>query len=97
MPTQEQLSYRRGYARGYNHKLNHRWPDCIPTPPDPIIADLVNALKMLRDAYDGICATFLSDDEIVLKLDPVIEAADESLRKLEKFISEAVFEKEPTT
>lgn len=76
MTTPEQRAYQRGYSAG----LNRKWPlHAMPVPPDPVVAELLASLLALRNEYDTICATFGEDDEIVLKLAPVVDRADAAM------------------
>lgn len=63
----------RAYARGYNRGA--RWPEHRPpSPPEPIVARLMEAATNLADAVDGELATLLEDDPWQQKLgDPMDE------------------------
>lgn len=63
--------------------------DRLPRPtPDPIIAQLVNALQRLRDGVDNELAMFGPDDEIQERLGPRLDDATEALAKLGKWVVE---------
>jgi hypothetical protein len=88
---EEKLAYQRGYNRGVNCGKDNKWPDHIPpTPPDPVVGKMVEALKQLRMQYDWLCATFGPDDEIVTHLDPYISIADDALADLSQFVREQI-------
>jgi hypothetical protein len=55
-------------------------------PPDETVKLLMEALQNLRDAMDGLLATFCEDDACVLELYPFVDAADEALEKLGKWL-----------
>ena len=75
--TREEKS---AYARGYNAGANGRWPAHYPPiPPESVIADLMSALQKLRDGIDGALAKFDEDDELNVKISPLIEAADDAM------------------
>ena len=65
------------YQRGYQHGA--RWPlHKPPFPPEPVIAELVSALRELRDAIDGQLSTFEPNDPMNAALSPYIERADKA-------------------
>jgi len=73
----ERRAYQRGYAR------NHRWPEHRPpTPPDPLVRDLMEAATFLRDTVDNFCALLEPEDEWVEKLGPGIDRLDEAMTRL---------------
>lgn len=83
--------HQRAYQRGYNAGMNHKWPPHKPpTPPDPIVADLMKAAVLLRNQYDALIATtdWGSDDEMERKLGPGIDALDEAMRKVTLWLAE---------
>jgi hypothetical protein len=86
MTRGEIKAYSRGYSRGY---LSNRWPEHKPpTPPDPIIAELMDALRSIRDACDALCATIEPDDFFSLQLGPQIERADGAMRAVSAWLKE---------
>ena len=67
------------YSRGYEHSKVGRWPlHKPPFPPEPVIAELMAALRALRDAIDGEVAKFEQDDPINQALSPFITRADKA-------------------
>jgi hypothetical protein len=81
MNDDEKRCYARGYQRG------HKWPEHKPpTPPDAVIAGLVEALKDLRDECDAALAMFDPDDPLEKQIGPKIEAADDAMRALGRWL-----------
>ena len=88
---------KRAYGRGYNTGSRHGWPSHKPpTPPDPLVAALIEALKSLRDAADWYCATVgcgsdseAIDDPFAAELIPKIDAANEALRAIVLWLTES--------
>ena len=79
--------YKKWYGRGYSAGLRNKWPDYKPpTPPEPVIAKLMNALIELRDAVSGEIGKFGSDDEIYQTLDPLVGRADYALSEVEHWL-----------
>lgn len=75
------------YQRGYIRARKALWPESgVPVPPDDVIAQLIAALRRLRDEYDSLCATFSPDDEVVIALDSAIQQADASLEVLHDWL-----------
>lgn len=71
---------KRAYRRGYNARVHGNWPSHKPpTPPTPIVRNLMLALRGLRDSVDAACATFEPDDPFVLELNAPIDTADKAL------------------
>ena len=71
---------KRAYARGYYASRMGRWPEHQPPfPPEEVIANLMIALRNLRDVADGICSTIDKDDEFAVCLGPAIDKADEAM------------------
>lgn len=61
---------RRAYNRGYYAGSKGWYPKSAPPlPPEPVVADLINALNDLCNAVDGMLATFDTDDDIAQALD----------------------------
>lgn len=85
MTPNEKRAYSRGYTRGANQWPEHR----PPLPPDPIIAGLMRAIQELRDECDGIRATLCDDDEFVLRLVPRIDAVDDAMIAVSKWLRSA--------
>jgi hypothetical protein len=71
----EKKAYQRGFQRGSNWPLHKP-----PIPPEPVVAELVEALRALRDAVDGALASFDPDDPLNAALSPYIERADKAQR-----------------
>jgi hypothetical protein len=81
MTYAEKMAYQRGYQRGA------KWPDHKPPlPPDTVIAGLMDALRSLRDECDSALACFDPDDPLELQLGPKIEAADDALRLVGRWL-----------
>lgn len=79
---------KRAYCRGYGAGRRGCWPEHRPpSPPNELVADLLAALRGLRDGYDTMCATFSPDDEIVTQLDPLIERADNVMQRVTEWVS----------
>ena len=77
------LEERRAYAKGYNAGRQGSWPlHRPPTPPDEVTGQLVEALRNLRDGVDGVLAILSGDDEWVVQLGPLVDAADDALGNL---------------
>lgn len=71
----------RAYARGYQAGV--RWPlHRPPVPPEPVIAELVEALRALRDAIDNELSKFEENDPLNRALSPFIDRADHAQRGL---------------
>ena len=70
---------RNAYSRGYQQAIANRWPlHKTPYPSEPIIGELVAALRALRDAIDGELAKFEENDPLNAALSPFIERADKA-------------------
>lgn len=81
MTRDEQRAYQRGYQRGA------RWPEHKPPiPPDGVIAGLMRALVELVGQCDGQLGAFDEDDEIRRGLYPHLNAADEALTQVAKWL-----------
>jgi hypothetical protein len=79
--------YKRGYAKGYASR--GKWPEHIPPlPPDPLVGRLMETAKALRDAIDGELAKFLPDDPLEIALAPKIEAFDDAMIVISKWLKE---------
>jgi hypothetical protein len=79
---------RRAYARGYNTGIRGRWPlHRPPVPPDENAKLLVEALQNLRDWADNLRATLSEDDELVVELEPLLDAADEAMERLREWLT----------
>ena len=81
MTRAEKLSYARGYQRGRNWPL-HKPPE----PPEEVVAELMRALRILRDECDAVCATFGEDDELVVRISPFIDRADRALSLVGEYL-----------
>lgn len=78
---------RRAYSRGYQRGLQGRWPENVPPhPPEPVVAQLMAALKSLRDSVDNYCAQLTPDDEWAVDLGPQVDRADEALTAVTKWL-----------
>jgi hypothetical protein len=79
--------YKKWYGRGYSAGLRNEWSDYKPpTPPEPVIAELMNALIELRDAVSGEIGKFGEDDEIYQLLDPLVGRADYALSEVKHWL-----------
>jgi len=82
----EQDAYKRGYGKGYTRRAD-QWPEHRPPiPPEPVVAELMLALRALRDEADYMCATLDPGDEFEQRLGPRIDAADEAMRKVSTWL-----------
>ena len=78
---------KKAYSRGYAASGSRRWPDHRPPlPPDEVIAGLMAALLELRNECDGLLATIDPDDDFAKALDPRLDAADDALRAVAKWL-----------
>lgn len=78
---------RRLYGRGYNAGVNGRWPEHRPPrPPDENVAAILKAAQELRDGVDGEIAMFDEHDPIAKKLGPLIDALDDELVKVRRWL-----------
>lgn len=80
----------RGYQRGYRAASEARWPWHKPiVPPHEITAKFMTAAQRLRDEADVYCACLDQDDELVTEhLGPAIDAIDEALADLVKWLAQ---------
>ena len=79
--------YKVGYSRGYQAGCRDRWPaHKPPTPPEPVIGELVEALRALRDCMDSQAAQFDPSDEFVTETNPSIARADKSLEAVTQWL-----------
>ena len=80
---EERLAYQRGYHTG----SKRAWPEHRPpTPPDEIVAALIRAGSALRDQADRTISTFDEGDVIVHELGPAIDAYDEAMAELGRWV-----------
>lgn len=80
-------SEKNAYARGY--QCGVRWPlHKPPSPPQPVVGELVDALRAIRDAVDGELAKFDPDDDLNKRLDPYITRADNALKAVGTWLTE---------
>ena len=74
------IELKKAYARGYYAALNKHWPTHLPpVPSEPVVAELMNALRALRDTCDAFRATLMPDDDFGAELEPAITRADAAL------------------
>lgn len=67
---------KRAYSRGYTAGSRGRWPEHRPPqPPNQIVAELLLALREIRDELDGGLAA-IDDEEWEKLFGPIIERAD---------------------
>jgi hypothetical protein len=77
---------RKAYARGYQ-VAGHKWPaHKPPTPPDPVVAELVEAMREMRDTCDAFRSTLCKDDEFGQSLELVIDRADAALTAVTRWL-----------
>ena len=80
---EEQLAYQRGYSAG----CKGVWPEHKPPlPPDSLIRKIIEAMQKLRDCADSVCATLSEDDEFCVQFDPGIQAVDEAMIEVGKWL-----------
>ena len=81
--TEAQKEYLRGYWAG----LRHKWPEHRPPmPPKQIVAEALQAAIGVRDALDGLIASFEEGGEEEIKYGKYIESFDESMKKITAFV-----------
>lgn len=79
--------YKLAYQRGYQRGIKGGWPDHRPpSPPDELVARLMDAARALRDGVDGELATLDGDDPWTERLGPLVDAVDESLARIGQWI-----------
>lgn len=75
------------YGRGYN--AGARWPlHKPPYPPDPLVRELMESLRELRDTCDAFRATLEQDDPFGADLEPAIDRADAALISVGRWLKE---------
>lgn len=80
-------SYKIGYSRGYAAGQRRKWPEHRPpTPPDPIVGELVAAAQKLRDAADGELATLDPEDEWQTKIGDPMDEVNDALIAMTKWL-----------
>lgn len=85
MTDKEKRAYGNGYAAG----IRGRWPaHKPPLPPKEIIADLLLALREIRDHLDGELAT-IDDPEWEAAFGPIIEKADAAAESVTEWLVSA--------
>lgn len=82
MTRNERNAYSRGYQVGAERWPAHR----PPTPPDPVVAELVNAMLEMRDTCDAFRSTLSDDDEFGLEMESVIDRADAALTSISRWL-----------
>lgn len=81
--------YKRGYSRGYN-TASRSWPEHKPPcPPEPVVRQLMEALRLLRDTADAETAAFDEDDPIYRAFGVPIATADEALSAVTEWLRES--------
>lgn len=81
--------YRKGYSKGYNTGTRN-WPEHKPPfPPEPVVRELMEALRELRDHADSSLAQFDENDEFVRSFDVPIERADEAMASVTRWLRSA--------
>ena len=82
---------RRAYSKGYNAGSRGAWPDHRPPmPPDEVTSRIVEAALALRNAVDGEIACFLDDEPVVEAVGPRIDALDEALAGLGRWVRASI-------
>lgn len=77
----------RAYARGYNTGSRGRWPaHRPPTPPEPVVAAIVEAGRKLRDGVDSYLATIDPDDPLQETLGRGIDEWDAAMVGLDQWL-----------
>lgn len=77
------------YQLGYYAGTRWAWPKHRPPqPPNVIVCKLFIAALELRDQADSLCSTLCEDDEIVLKMAPAIDALDQAMMEVTKWLRE---------
>ena len=80
---------RRAYARGYHAGSRSAWPEHRPPrPPDELCAELIDAMRRLRDCADGWLAMFCAedDDQMHSEIAEGIDHADVVLAKVSEWL-----------
>jgi hypothetical protein len=72
---------KRAYTKGYSSGA--KWPlHKPPLPPQPVAREMMLAMLQLRDAANGIAATFGNGDEVAEKLWAEIDRFDKAVEAL---------------
>lgn len=84
------------YTRGYYAGSRKAWPsNRPPEPPNVIVCKLLVSAMKLRDEADSICASLSEDDDFVKRLGPAIDAVDQSMMEITKWLRESAIEATP--
>ena len=79
---------KRSYAAGYNRGA--RWPYHLPPqPPNELVADFMKAAIALRQAVDGLLATFDPEDEIQELLGAYVDDLDAQSVRISEWLKTA--------
>lgn len=82
MTEGEKRAYQRGYAAG----IRGRWPaHKPPEPPNEIVANLLLALREIRDHLDAELAE-IGDAEWEAAFGPIIDKADEAAEAVTEWL-----------
>lgn len=74
---------KRAYGRGYSAGSNRAWPEHRPPyPPKKVVATFVKRATAVRDGLDSYLATLMEDDDLVVRLGPVIDEFDEACMRI---------------
>jgi ribosome modulation factor len=85
MTKEEQRAYQRGYATG----IRGRWPaHRPPQPPNQVIANLLLALREIRDHLDTELAV-IGDPEWEAAFAPIINKADAAAESVTEWLAGA--------
>ena len=84
MTEGEKRAYQRGYAAG----IRGRWPmHKPPEPPNEIVANLLLALREIRDHLDSELAA-IGDAEWEAAFGPIIDKADEAAEAVTEWLKQ---------
>lgn len=78
----------RAYSRGYSAGRGNKWPsNKPPLPPNEHAAAIIKAAIELRNAVDSEMATFDEDDEMALRLYVYVDALDEAMKRVDRWLT----------
>jgi len=81
--------YRRGYSNGFRAGRKNHWPEHLglPTPPRPLVAELLEAAREIRDVADTYCATTVDDCELAQEFNPKIDRYDKAVLAISDWLT----------
>lgn len=83
----EKRGEQKAYSRGYYAAATHKWhPHKPPFPPQAEVARLMEAAQKLRDEVDSMCGQFGWDDEVSIKMDPLIQGVDDAMAAIGEWL-----------